>query len=337
MFRKHQGRRRTNILFVIFRLVLSLAIFATLLGGMYAAYKQFSGLDPLKLDPQAVFKNILAARTPQQVIAVLSSIKIDPKILGQKASGEKQQPVPVVQATNFRFLLLADSHNDNVNLQKALNQAKNSYPDIQFIIGLGDITNTGTVVELQNTKKELDSFGLRYFLVPGDHDLWDSRDKSLPSASRFREVFGPDYQAFTFGGYRFVLLDNADNYVGFDSAQLNWITTEFEKAKSDAVRGILVFMHEPLYHPSSDHTMGWVEKSLKLQASVFLFQMKDAGVSKVFAGDIHYFSKYQEPKTNLSMITVGAIGIERNPQAPRFAVVSVLDNGEIKVDDVEIK
>lgn len=334
MFRRHSGRRRTNIVFVIFRLLLSVVIFIVLLGGMYSAYKHFSGLDPLKLDPQAVVKNILAARTPQQVVAVFSSLKLDPKIFGQKVS-EKPSLTPI--DLNFRFLLIADSHSDNVNLQKALNQAKESFSDIQFIIGLGDYTEVGTIDELKVAKSQLDSSGLRYFLIPGDHDLWDCRSRSLPAAACFNQVFGSAYQSFTFNNFHFVLLDNSDNYKGFDSDQQKWITQELEKAKLDKVKGILVFMHEPLYHPSSDHAMGWVEKSLKVQADMLLFQLKDAGVKRLYAGHIHYFSQVSEPKTNLSMVTIGALTSQSNPQSPRFAVVSVFDNGEINIDDAEIK
>ena len=83
--------------------------------------------------------------------------------------------------------------------------------------------------------------------------------------------------------------------------------------------------------------MGWVEKDLKMQAGSLIFQLKDAGVLKVFAGDIHFFSEYSEPKTGLSMITIGAVTIERNPQAPRFGVVSVFDDGSTKVEDIDIR
>lgn len=330
MFRKyHQGRRPTNIVFVIFRLVLSLIMFAVLLGGIYSAYKHFSGLDPLKLDPQAVLKNIILARTPQQVIEVLSSLKIDPKILG------KSVPVRQSGAVAFRFLLVADSHSDNVNLAKAINQAKESYPDLKFIIGLGDYTEVGTIDELKNTKKELNNSSLRYFLIPGDHDLWDCRNRALTPTDCFNQVFGSAYQSFAFENFEFLLLNNSDNYTGFDGEQLKWITEELERTKG--AKGVFVFVHTPLYHPSSDHVMGWEEKSLKSQSLGLMFQLKEAGVAKVFAGDIHYFSEYAEPKTDISMITVGALTLERNPQAPRFAVVSAFDNGSVKVEDVEIK
>lgn len=298
-------------------------MFVVLLAGIYSAYKHFSGLDPLKIDPQAFFTQFLAGKIPQSffVTQELSS-QINQKALDQPA---------------FRFLLVADSHSDNVNLAKAINQAKQSYPDLKFIIGLGDYTEVGTVDELKNAKEKLDSSGLRYFLIPGDHDLWDCRNRDLVPVSCFREVFGPQYQSFTFLNFRFLLLYNSDNYTGFSTEQSKWVTDELEKTKQEGAKGIFVFVHEPLYHPSSDHVMGWVEKSLKAQAGALMFQLKEVGVVKVFAGDIHFFSEYTEPKTGISMITIGAVTSERNPQAPRFAVVSVFDDGRTMVEDVEIK
>ncbi|MDO8576729.1 MAG: metallophosphoesterase [Candidatus Daviesbacteria bacterium] len=335
MFKRHyQKRRSTNIVFVIFRLLLSVVMFAVLLGGIYSAYKHFSGLDPLKLDPQAVLSELLAGKVPKEFLQ---------KALGQQKS--KEIPVSsqkeVVNETGknlaFQFLLVADSHSDNADLDKAISQAKTSFPGLKFIIGLGDYTEVGTIDELKAAKAVFDSSALRYFLIPGDHDLWDCRNRSLAPVTCFREVFGPSYQSFVFDNFEFMLLNNSDNYTGFDEGQLQWITNELEKAKQEGVKGIFVFLHEPLYHPSSDHVMGWVEKNLKSQAGGVMSQLKDAGVLKVFAGDIHFFSEYSEPRTNLSMTTIGAATIERNPQAPRFGIVSVFDDGTTKVEDVEIK
>lgn len=351
MFKRHYSKKRsTNIVFVIFRLLLSVVMFVVLLGGIYAAYKHFSGLDPLKLDPQAMVSEVLAGKVPQEFLSLLSSAKITQGLSNQislKTAGRKQSkqiPAPEGSAKAepaadlaFRFLLVTDSHSDNSDLAKAIDQAKASYPDLKFIIGLGDYTEVGTVDELKAAKRVFDASSLRYFLIPGDHDLWDCRNQGLVPIDCFRQVFGPTYQSFVFDGFDFLLLNNADNYTGFDSGQLKWISDELDKAKSGGVKGIFVFLHEPLYHPSSDHVMGWVTKELKPQAGEVLFELKDAGVLKVFAGDIHFFSEYTEPKTGLSMMTIGAATIERNPQAPRFAVVSVFENRETKVEDVEIK
>lgn len=338
MFRKHQSKKRSgNIVFVIFRLLLSLVMFAVLLGGSYSAYKHFSGLDPLKLDPQSVLKEVLVLVTTKELSEILGKpIQIGREQNIIPKSEEQKEETPVADLA-FRFLLLADIHNDNVNLAKAIEQAKAGYSDLEFIIGLGDYTEVGTIDELKNAKKELDNSALRYFLIPGDHDLWDCRNRSLPANDCFREVFGPTYQTFIFENFKFILLNNSDNYIGFDSDQQKWIAEELEKAKQEEVRGIFVFVHESLFHPSSTHVMGWVEKSLKTQAVGLIFQLKEAEVKKVFSGDIHYFSEYSEPKTGLQLFTIGAVTKERNPQTPRFAVVSIFEDGSSEVEDVEIK
>lgn len=345
MFGKHRQKRSTNIVIVIFRLILSVVMFAVLLGGSYAAYKQFSGLDPLKLDPLAVAKNLLAARTPQQFKKALPSLKFDAegmpaekKVMGEavKTDGQSDAKEPD-KRPSFRFLVLGDSHNDNINLAKAIMQATSSYPDLKFLVGLGDYTEVGTVGELKAAKKVFDSGSLRYFLIPGDHDLWDCRNRSLPPTDCFEEVFGSSYQSFTFENFKFLMLDNSDNYKGFDDAQSEWISNELEKTRQEGNKGIFVFLHKPLYHPSSDHVMGAVEKSLKTQAGGLIFQLKEFNVTEVFAADTHYSSRYQEPTTDLTMNTVGAVTLERNPQIPRFAVVTVFEDGSLKVEDIEIK
>ncbi len=322
-------------MFVIFRLILSVVMFAVLLGGVYSAYKHFSGLDPFKLDPQSVVLGIMSQN--KDISEVINKIpgfkgKLDtiPRLLPVQKEGKLLTSKPI-----FTFLLVADSHNDNINLKKALIQAKDKDP--KFIIGLGDYTEVGTLEEMKNAKKEFDATGLRYFLTPGDHDLWDCRNRSFSPICNFEQVFGPPYQAFGFDDFRFLILFNSDNYVGIDQNQMDWLLSEMERAKKEGVKAVYVFLHEPLYHPSSDHIMGRVEQSLKSQAKSLIYEFKDAGVKKVFAGDTHYFSEYEEPVTKLSMVTVGAVTIERNPQAPRYAVVWVFEDGNIKVEDVEIK
>ena len=323
--RKHPGRRPTNIFFVIFRLILSVVMFGLLLGGAYQAYKHFSGMDPLKLNPQTILKQI----TDIQKQAI-------PNLPALPALPVNNQPA-VNSAVSLRFLLIADSHSDNANLQKAIQQAKSRYQDLAFIIGLGDYTEVGTVEELRLAKNEFDKAQLRYFLIPGDHDLWDDRDKGQDPTDNFKQIFGPTYQSFTQNNFKFLLLDNSDNYQGIKEDQQTWISKELEKAKSENVAGIFVFIHEPLFHPSSDRFMGKVEKSVKKQAESLLFELKQAGVKKVFSGDIHYFSLYEEPVTKIPLVTIGAATVERNPQTPRYALVTIFADGSTGIEDVEIK
>ena len=334
MFRRH-SRRSTNIVFVIFRLFLSLTMFALLLGGLYSAYKHFSGVDSVKLDLTSAVSSLEKMVPPQ--IAQYLPFKKDQSssslndVLSQITSSSSQPASEIA----FDFVLISDSHSDNVNFQKALGLIKN-FSSVQFLIGLGDYTEVGTIDELKNAKEALDQSGIRYFLAPGDHDLWDSRDKSKPALANFREVFGPSYQSFDYQNFKFILVFNSDNYAGVDSMQLSWLKSQLEDGKNRGLN-ILVFVHEPLFHPSSDHFMGRVEPKLKDQARELIRLFSENGVKKVFAGDAHLFSEYTEPETNLSMITVGAVTSERNLQLPSFARVWVYEDGTIRVEDVEIK
>ncbi|MBI2597085.1 metallophosphoesterase [Candidatus Daviesbacteria bacterium] len=337
MFKKHNTRRASNPLFVIFRLCLSLVMFTVLLAGLYTAYKQFSGFDPLKLDPKGAVYSLISKIPGLKEKLETGSGKLENLTSNLKPQDQASGLQVPSSKYAFRFLLIADSHSDNVNLNKAITQAKQKYPDLAFIIGMGDYSEVGTIDELKKAKVELDRSGLRYFLLVGDHDLWDARDKGNDPGYNFKQVFGLTYQTFIYNNFKFLLLNNSDNYLGISSEQQDWITQELEKAKKESVSAIFIFIHEPLFHPSSDRFMGKVEKELKGQAERLIFQLKTAGVKKVFSGDIHYFSEYEEPVTKLPMVTVGAATTERNPQVPRYAVVFVLENGDTKVEDVEIK
>ncbi len=325
-FRKQPKRRYTSLPFVIFRTLLSLAVFAIMLGGLYSAYKSFSGVDPLKLDSKAVLSNLLNNENLQKIE------KISGGILGSQSS-----PVKTNKNISFRFLLVADSHSENSYLNKALNQAKGKYSDLKFIIGLGDYTEVGAVDELKKAKAEFDTVGIRYFLVPGDHDMWDSRDKRKAAIENFVSVFGPTYQVFTYQGIRFILLNNADNYLGLGGEQIRWLNSELERTKQDPeVKDIMVFLHEALYHPSSTHIMAMEEPNLKEEAKNLARSFKEYGVKGVFSGDIHFFTRYQDP-SGLSMTTVGAVATQRNPQNPRYTVVHVYEDLSYDVEDVEIR
>ncbi|MDO8618924.1 MAG: metallophosphoesterase family protein [Candidatus Daviesbacteria bacterium] len=350
MFGRHYNKRSTFLPFVIFRLLLSLIIFVILMGGLYSALQYFSGVDPLKADPRALGAVVITAiRNPTTTLDSLSKMDFNSLFALSKQNQIIQSDnslslnpgssdAPVNKPVNFSFLLVADSHNENNYLEKALQQGKQKAKNLQFVIGLGDYTDVGTVSELKNTKQFFDMAGLRYFLVPGDHDLWDARDKKNPPAQNFETVFGKTSQSFIYSGAKFILFDNADNYNGVLENQMQWLSNELNKAKlSDNVSLIFGFTHKPLYHPSSDHVMGMETPALKDQAKKIISLLKDASVNEIFAGDIHYFTRYIEPISGLKMTTLGAVASAKNTQAPRYAVVTVYEDGTYGVEDVEIK
>lgn len=347
---KHSGssRKSHNPIAGFFRLLVSLTMFCILFLGIYAAYKHFSGVDPLKLSPEAVLGVLSSREESKQLIDKVSSllsVKLDKNNLLPKSNSEEadlESVGSIEQAPNnspvtFSVLLVADSHSENNYLKKAITQGLQKESTIKEIIGLGDYTEVGTIEELESAKKVFDEAGVRYFLVPGDHDLWDSRDKGKIPSANFREVFGLSYQTFVERGVQFILINNADNYAGLGEEQIKWVTDTLEKAKNDPeVHTLLVFVHTPLYHPSSDHVMGKVDNNLKQEAKNLIRTFKDYGVKQVFAGDIHFFGSYTEPETGMKMTTLGALATQRNTQAPNYAILRIHEDGSVSVEDVMV-
>lgn len=343
MFKKEEevgGRHRkvSNPVFMVFRMFLSLIILCVLFLGAYQAFRTFSGLDPLKISPQAVVHNLLDSKYLFNLASQILSF--DPKqtsdfskIAGQ-LTGSKSPNVSPKPTGNlsFKFAIMTDSHNDNEHLATALKQAKSE--GAAFIIHTGDFSDVGTIDELQAAKAKMDASGVQYYSTAGDHDLWDSRNKKQPALTNYTQVFGDPYRSFGFQGVRFLILYNSDNYQGMDDLQRSWAMDELQRA-TDA-KAIFVFSATPFYHPSSDHVMGRVEPKLKAQASEMLADFKKYHVSHVFAGDTHFYSQYSDP-SGLAMTTVGAITSERNAQSSRFAIVDVYDSGQYTIQDVEVK
>lgn len=348
MFRKRESRKRSSFLpFVIFRMGLSLTMIAILGLGVYQAFRYFSGSDPAKLDPKTLIITLLGSNSASQTITDILETKFSKFNIpvGEKKPDVKNSDDNFVPQGNpiLKFALVADSHNDNENLAKALSQAKQE--GSSFVIGLGDFSDTGTLDELQKAKDVFETANLPYYLTAGDHDLWDARDKGLNATANFSEVFGSPYQTFRDNNIQFIIVYNSDNYHGLDGVQKQWLEDSLQKAQEDKPRATLVFLHEPLYHPTSDHFMGSARKDgeqqnnqeIINQAKELIKLFKENGVAGVAAGDTHAFLRYRDPDMGLKMTTTGAVTRERNVEKPKLAIVDVYQDGSYNISDMEIK
>lgn len=348
MFFKPKGTpKKRNPIVNLFRIFLSLVMIFILSIGLYLAFRNFSGFDPLNLNPSLSVRNILTSDKFYNFISGVLSVnpKISLKRLedifnGQKSGNDGQvltdQPSAAPSAPLlYKFAIVSDSHNDNANLAKALTMSKEA--GVDFVIGLGDFSDVGTIDELRNTKSQFDSANLPYYLSPGDHDLWDSRDKLNNPTANFSLVFGTPYTSLYHKNTHLILLYNSDNYEGLDGIQLDWLKDNLKSPPDSDINLTFLFVSIPLFHPSSDHIMGKTEPKLKKQAEEIINLAKENNVAEVIAGDTHFSSAYIEPRTSLKMTVVGALTSTRNLQSPRFTIVDVYENGSYNIQDIEIK
>ncbi len=334
-------KKSTFFPFLIVRLILSLILFSIFGFGIYRAIVYFSGVDPINIDPKNFIVEIMSSKSSAEVLSKILSL--DPKqlIKGSQSGDSQNQDTPDESADQLSgtkiltFAVVADSHNNNQLLAKALTQAKEA--GAKFVVGVGDYTDVGTSDELQAAKSTFDQSGLTYYLTAGDHDLWNSRDKGYEAEYFYKQTFGPPFKSFGDSNIRFIIVYNSDNYFGVDEFQMNWFTQELDRVKMDKPIQTFVFLHEPLYHPSSDHIMGKTNPKIAEQAQTMINKIKDARVGAVIAGDAHYYSQYVEPNSGIKMYVSGAITNERNAQTPRFLMVDVYDNGSYNITDTEVQ
>lgn len=233
------------------------------------------------------------------------------------------------QKVSARFAVLSDTHSDDTYTQKALVQAKAI--GAEYIVHTGDWTKVGTTFELKSQKQVFDSSGLPYYGVMGDHDRWQSAEKN------FELVFGPRFESFDRNGFHHILIDASDLKNGLGSDQLDWFKRDLEKNRT---KEILIFMHLPIYHPTSDRTISdkaGADSERQKQTERFLNLIKGKKVIAMFSGDHHLSSNYTEPKTSVKIFISGAVTRERNLQTPRFSLVEIYQDYSIKVSDQVIK
>lgn len=205
---------------------------------------------------------------------------------------------------------------------------------MDFIIVAGDLTSLGRLNELQTAKAVLDESGIKYYAIPGNHDLWSVRDGNNP----YDEVFGKDYQSFTKGKVKFILIDNGDGAVGVDKTQQAWLDNEL----TDCPRlYCLIFAHMPLNNSLTAHIMGEGDLKVASQAALLIKKFNVYKVKELFAGHIHYIGEYT--LDGLETYTDGVIFTDNNSSTTRFLEVKVtlpevkLEKKEIWLTDKSVK
>ena len=262
------------------------------------------------------------------MVAILGGIEIYVKQEGEKRPETRKEEIKVEDKEEriiWTFGVGADVHNDIEVLVKVMFEAEKRGEKMMILAG--DLTNEGKKAELIKIKKVLDESGMKYYVVPGNHDWWQSdRDKT----DYWSQVWGKNYQSFKVDKIKFILVDNG-RWSGLGKVQKTWL--EGEVGECRWVECVVV-MHEPLEHTISTHVMGEDNKAVTVEAGWLKKLLVDNGVKEIFVGHLHYASSYTIGglKTNL----VGAITSEKNYQVPRFTEVGVGESGwEEKVVEVE--
>jgi 3',5'-cyclic-AMP phosphodiesterase len=175
----------------------------------------------------------------------------------------------------FRFALMSDVQ-EAIDRVGDIYRVINAEPELDFLLGAGDLTDEGEVDELEEFQRELAALDVPYYTTLGNHELADR-----PPA--YQDWFGRANFQFIHRGVYFTLLDSASATI--DPLANEWLDTWLSNGRKSVH---VVAMHIPPLDPVGTRNAGFASRA---EAAALLAKLAEAGVDLTLYGHIHsYYS-----------------------------------------------
>jgi predicted phosphodiesterase len=186
-------------------------------------------------------------------------------------------PPDTARARPFRFAVMSDVQEAIPEVQD-IYQLLNRQPGVEFLLGAGDLTEQGTLPQLQRFQRELTQLAIPYYTTLGNHELGQS-------PSLYHEHFGRGSQSFVYRGVRFTLLDSASGMI--DPTVLDWLD---DWLRLGAAQPHVVAMHIPPLDPVGVRNGGFASRN---EAALLLGRLAGGDVDLTFYGHIHSYYHFE--------------------------------------------
>ncbi|MBG48447.1 MAG: hypothetical protein CML05_09180 [Pseudozobellia sp.] len=227
---------------------------------------------------------------------------------------------------NFQFALISDrtgAHREGI-FGKGISKLNMIMPE--FVISVGDMIEGGTsdLEQIDQEWTEFDSIlsplEMRYFYVPGNHDISNSTMGKV-----WKQKYGYDYYHFRYKDVLFITLNTMDDFVEIGEEQVQY----FEKIlkEHNDVRWTFVIMHHPLWHYKELNRFDRIEELLKDRKYT------------VFAGHRHrYLQEFRNERNYMVLGTTGGGSKLRGPKMGEFDHVTwvTMDNQGPKIANLTL-
>jgi Icc protein len=173
----------------------------------------------------------------------------------------------------FRFALMSD-------VQEAIHKVRDLYehinlqPNLDFLLGAGDLTQRGTDEQLRRFEKELEALNIPYYTTLGNHELG-------VTPPLYHEFFGRGSFSFQHRGARFTLLDTAS--ATLDPVVFAWLDEWLAAGKQQFH---VLAMHIPPIDPIGVRNGSFASR---MEAHKLLNAFLQHGVDLTVYGHIHSF------------------------------------------------
>jgi Icc-related predicted phosphoesterase len=199
-------------------------------------------------------------------------------------------------AASFRFIVCGDPQNNYEVFDRVLAAAKS----VDFLIIAGDLTGSGTPAEFETFKRAMAASGVKYYCVPGNHDVATS-----PVGQGYAQYIGPPHSSFDYKNTHFLLIDNSTPGLGFYPAERQWAAADLARAKSKGFEHMVAVTHVAPGWPYSAKASS--EQIVGIDANHELVPvLKAGGVKDLFCGHVHGYE--QETDSGVRITITGGAG-----------------------------
>jgi 3',5'-cyclic-AMP phosphodiesterase len=216
----------------------------------------------------------------------------------------------------FRFAVMSDVQ-EAIDRVQDIYRVVNAEPDLDFLLGAGDLTERGTREQLERFERELGGLDIPYYTTLGNHELGES-------PSLYQDFFGRGSQSFQYRGVRFTLLDSAS--ASIDPIVFEWLDEWLEQGRES---GHVVAMHIPPLDPIGVRNGAFANRN---EAAKLLGRLAAAGVDLTLYGHIHSYYHFENAGMPAHVSGGGGAIPERFDDIGRHFLVVDVEPGEQRFD-----
>jgi Icc protein len=176
----------------------------------------------------------------------------------------------------FRFAVMSDVQ-EAIDGVQDIYQRLNQEPDVDFLLGAGDLTEQGTRAQLERFQLELTASRIPYYTTLGNHELGQS-------PTLYQEFFGRGSQSFEYRGVRFSLIDSAS--ASIDPTVFEWLEDWLARGANQLH---VVAMHIPPLDPIGVRNGAFASRA---EAAKLLARLAQAEVDLTLYGHIHSYYRF---------------------------------------------
>jgi hypothetical protein len=234
-------------------------------------------------------------------VSAVAFLVTRPSVLAPSPNGNSD-----TAEASTKILVVGDNHGDNPVYRRILGAAKTGGYDL--FINLADTSENGTEAEFAAVGVLEAELPFPIVHVVGNHDI-----KADSTRGSFERAFNPRYLSREIGPAHIVILDNADRTVGFDDAELEWLSRDLASNKKAIT---LLFFHRPFGLPFASLTGDDETASSRRSNDRLLTILAEHSVTHVYAGHLHMYLPYSL-----------ALPVAGNANEARFIPVTISGGG----------